>query len=80
MPQSVSIGFMVLGGVLLDRTHGNWNMLLYVMAAVYVAATLTTPSHGAAAIGLRLVWIAVFAGVCVGVYQLKWRARPAVHA
>ena len=33
----------VLGGVLLDRTHGNWNMLLYVMAAVYVAGAACWP-------------------------------------
>jgi MFS family permease len=33
----------VLGGFLLDRTHGNWNMLLYVMAAVYVAGAACWP-------------------------------------
>jgi MFS transporter, ACS family, glucarate transporter len=33
----------VLGGFLLDHTHGNWNMLLYVMAAVYVAGAACWP-------------------------------------
>jgi predicted MFS family arabinose efflux permease len=33
----------VLGGYLLDRTHGNWNLLLYVMAAVYVAGAVCWP-------------------------------------
>ena len=33
----------VLGGFLLDRTHGNWNMLLYVMGAVYVAGAACWP-------------------------------------
>jgi MFS transporter, ACS family, glucarate transporter len=33
----------VFGGFLLDRTHGNWNLLLYVMAAVYVAGAMCWP-------------------------------------
>ena len=33
----------VFGGFLLDRTHGNWNLLLYVMAAVYVAGAVCWP-------------------------------------
>jgi ACS family glucarate transporter-like MFS transporter len=33
----------VLGGFLLDRTHGDWNMMLYVMAAVYVAGAVCWP-------------------------------------
>jgi predicted MFS family arabinose efflux permease len=33
----------VLGGYLLDRTHGDWNMLLYVMAAVYIAGAVCWP-------------------------------------
>ncbi len=33
----------VLGGFLLDRTHGDWNMFLYVMAAVYVAGAACWP-------------------------------------
>jgi O-antigen/teichoic acid export membrane protein len=49
-------------------------------AFVYVAATFTTPSQGGAAIGLRLVWIAAFLGVCVGAYQLRRVARPALDA
>jgi O-antigen/teichoic acid export membrane protein len=44
--------------------------------AVYVAATVTTPSQGVAAIGLRLVWIAAFLGVCVGAHRLRRQARP----
>ncbi|HWZ30953.1 MAG TPA: MFS transporter [Bryobacteraceae bacterium] len=31
------------GGYLLDRTHGDWNLLLYVMAAIYVAGALCWP-------------------------------------
>jgi ACS family glucarate transporter-like MFS transporter len=30
----------VFAGRLLDRTHGDWNLLLYVMAAVYVAGAV----------------------------------------
>jgi MFS transporter, ACS family, glucarate transporter len=33
----------VFGGFLLDRTHGDWNLLLYVMAAVYVVGALCWP-------------------------------------
>jgi MFS transporter, ACS family, glucarate transporter len=33
----------VFGGFLLDRTHGDWNLLLYVMAAVYVLGALCWP-------------------------------------
>ena len=38
-------GFLapVFGGFLLDRTHGDWNLLLYVMAAVYAAGALCWP-------------------------------------
>jgi O-antigen/teichoic acid export membrane protein len=60
-----------------------WSQLLPAAAlagAVYAAATLTTPSHGAGAIGLRLVWIAAFLGVCVGAYRLRGQARPGLDA
>ena len=33
----------VLGGFLLDRTHGDWNLLLYVMAVVYLAGAVCWP-------------------------------------
>jgi ACS family glucarate transporter-like MFS transporter len=33
----------VFGGFLLDRTHGNWNLLLLVMAGVYVAGAMCWP-------------------------------------
>jgi ACS family glucarate transporter-like MFS transporter len=33
----------VIGGFLLDRTHGDWNLLLYMMAGVYVAGALCWP-------------------------------------
>ncbi len=33
----------VFGGWLLDRTHGDWNLLLYVMAGVYVAGAMCWP-------------------------------------
>jgi MFS family permease len=33
----------VLGGYILDRTHGNWNLFLYLMAGMYVAGTLCWP-------------------------------------
>jgi MFS transporter, ACS family, glucarate transporter len=33
----------VFGGFLLDRTHGDWNLLLYVMAVIYVAGALCWP-------------------------------------
>jgi MFS transporter, ACS family, glucarate transporter len=33
----------VFGGFLLDRTHGNWNALLFVMAAVYIAGAACWP-------------------------------------
>lgn len=33
----------VFGGFLLDRTHGDWNALLYVMATVYVAGAACWP-------------------------------------
>ncbi len=31
------------GGWLLDRTHGDWNLLLYIMAVVYVAGAICWP-------------------------------------
>ncbi len=55
-----------------------WSQLLPVAtlaAAVYAAATLTTASSGATAIGLRLAWIAAFATVCLVGYQLKFAAK-----
>jgi MFS transporter, ACS family, glucarate transporter len=33
----------VFGGFLLDHTHGNWNLLLYVMAVVYVVGAMCWP-------------------------------------
>src|SRR5579883_567618 len=33
----------VFGGFLLDRTHGDWNLLLYVMAGVYLAGAMCWP-------------------------------------
>ncbi|HUA83123.1 MAG TPA: hypothetical protein VMB85_04645 [Bryobacteraceae bacterium] len=33
----------VFGGFLLDHTHGNWNLLLYVMAVVYVVGAICWP-------------------------------------
>jgi ACS family glucarate transporter-like MFS transporter len=33
----------VLGGFILQQTHGNWNLFLYVMAAMYLAGTLCWP-------------------------------------
>jgi O-antigen/teichoic acid export membrane protein len=60
-----------------------WSQLLPAAAlagAVYAAATLTTPSHGAASIGLRLAWIAAFLGVCVSADRLRRRARPGLDA
>jgi MFS transporter, ACS family, glucarate transporter len=33
----------VLGGFILDHTHGNWNLLIYVMSAVYVVGALCWP-------------------------------------
>ena len=33
----------VIGGVLLDRTHNNWNLLIYLMAGVYLAGAFCWP-------------------------------------
>jgi hypothetical protein len=31
------------GGILLDRTHNDWNLLLLVMVVVYIAGALCWP-------------------------------------
>ena len=33
----------VIGGFMMDRTHNNWNLLIYLMAGIYVLGALCWP-------------------------------------